>query len=183
MTLLGQPVPYDETLVSRSLTRHLPLYDAGALHAVGHVEAIQELQAPLIGPPPLRPSVTIVRGAQGRLVIDGAAYQKEIDYAKELVRKGHNVVLRGKRAEGGDLIVDGDLWELKTLQSPSINAVRNNIKGAKKQSPIVVIDGRSAGLSYEVARQAVTASAAAGRMGEIKKLVVHTVNGDYIWVP
>jgi hypothetical protein len=80
------------------------------------------------------------------------ALEKEVDAAVQIAGyKGKSIFVRGKTAEGADFIMDNVLWELKTLNSASANAVRNNIKKAikKGQSRRIVIDGREVGLSID----------------------------------
>ena len=69
---------------------------------------------------------------------------KEIDASKYLAETfGVKIVLRGTQ-EGADMTINGLLWELKTLNAATSNAVANNIRKslAKNQSRNVIIDGR-----------------------------------------
>ena len=80
---------------------------------------------------------------------------KEIEAAEFLAeKKGVGIYIRGGRSsEGADFFMHGIKWELKTLNSPTNNAVANNIKSAlkKRQSDKIIIDGRSAGLTEQEA--------------------------------
>ncbi|MCP4351544.1 MAG: hypothetical protein GY795_39260 [Desulfobacterales bacterium] len=113
----------------------------------------------------------------------GKAYPKEISFAKELSSKGYDVVLRGKGAQGADLVVSGTMYELKTLKSASINAVRQNIRSALKQADRVFIDGRASGLSHGTAIRAIKQHAAAGRMKNASEIRILTSSGEYVWTP
>ncbi|MCE9598361.1 MAG: TIGR04388 family protein [Spirochaetia bacterium] len=118
----------------------------------------------------------------GDVKVLGKAYRKEIDFAKELASKGNNVIVRGSQAEGYDFVVNGVRYEFKTLESASINAVRNNLGKAKYQSDRVIVDGRSAGLSHADAIRAVQQQVQSGRMGALKEVKILTSSGEYVWV-
>jgi RHS repeat-associated protein len=60
----------------------------------------------------------------GSLDVLGKSYPKEIAIAKEFASKGYDVVLRGKAAAGADMSLNGVPYEIKTLESASVNAVR-----------------------------------------------------------
>jgi hypothetical protein len=66
------------------------------------------------------------------------------------------IYIRGGAAtQGADFFVSGIKWELKTLDSATNEAVKNNIKKALKQCNRVIIDGRAVGLSKEEALRGV----------------------------
>ena len=71
-----------------------------------------------------------------------------------LRKKGLEYILgEADLLKGHDFFMHGIKWELKTLNSPTNNAVANNIKSAlkKRQSDKIIIDGRSAGLTEQEA--------------------------------
>ncbi len=76
---------------------------------------------------------------------------KEISAAEFLAANhGARIFIRGgKSAKGADFFLDGKLWELKTLDAATNNAVFNSIRTALKkgQSKRVIIDGREVGLT------------------------------------
>ena len=119
--------------------------------------------------------VTIIEG--------GKPLQKELDFANELAELGKNVTVRGSRAQGGDFLIDGQLWELKSLESGTIKAVRQNLKVAVGQAECIFVDGRKAGLTMADAIQAVKEQHHAGRLKTTKQVVIYTTEGIFFWTP
>jgi len=118
----------------------------------------------------------------GSVEVLGKAYPKEINFAKELAAFGYDVTVRGKSAAGADLLVNGIQWELKTLESASVNAVRQNLrKGLKQGNGRMFIDGRDVGLSYGTAIKAIQYHYNAGRMKNAVEVRVLTRSGEYAW--
>ncbi len=111
------------------------------------------------------------------------AHPKEIAFAEELADKGFDVVVKGKHAKGADLLINGVEFELKTLESATINAVRQNLRKGLKQSSRVIIDGRQAGLSYGSAIRALRQHQAAGRLGAAQEIRILTQSGEVVWTP
>lgn len=90
---------------------------------------------------------------------------KEIDAARFLSNKnGSRIYIRGNGLEGADFLMDGVKWELKTLDAPTNNAVFNNIKKSikRRQSDKIIVDGRSAGLTYEEGMEGIRRAARNG---------------------
>ncbi|NES21398.1 MAG: hypothetical protein F6K41_21330 [Symploca sp. SIO3E6] len=130
-----------------------------------------------------RPTNEIVKRQTKPPKILGKAYRKEIKVANEFAERGHDVVLRGKK-EGADLTIDDIKWELKTLESPTINAIRQNLrKGLKQGDGRVVIDGREVGLTHATAIRAIEQHQASGRLINAKEIRVYTTSGEYVWKP
>jgi len=121
---------------------------------------------------------------QGTVEILGKAYPKEIIFANELAAHGYDVIVRGKSSAGADLLVNGVPWELKTLESVSVNSVRQNLrKGLKQGFGRVFIDGRKAGLSHNTAMKAIQDHYNAGRMANAVEVKIFTKTGEYVWIP
>lgn len=84
---------------------------------------------------------------------------KEIAAAEFLAERiGAKIYIRGKGVKGTDFLMDGLKWELKTLKSPTNNAVANNIKKSLKkgnQGSRFIIDGR-VGLTKEEALRGIS---------------------------
>jgi len=92
-------------------------------------------------------------GKKGKVAYSAkkAPLPKEIESAEFLSEHlGVGIYIRGGAAtQGADFFISGVKWELKTLESPSNNAVARNIKKAidRGQSSRIVIDGRKVGLT------------------------------------
>jgi hypothetical protein len=83
------------------------------------------------------------------------APSRRINFADELVRLGYCVVYRSD-LPGHDFEINGQAWELQTLNSGSVTAVSNALReGLPQGQGRVIVDGRAAGLTYETAAQAI----------------------------
>lgn len=58
-------------------------------------------------------------------------------YTVEFVRKNE-----GKRMKSADLIIDGELWEMKSPTSSKLSAVEKNVRKALHQAARVIFDSR-----------------------------------------
>jgi hypothetical protein len=114
---------------------------------------------------------------QGSVVSLGRAHRSERDYATALAMRGFDVILLGRNHPGADLVVDGESWELKTLRSCSTNAVRSNLRLARRQCTRVVLDGREVGLRVAVAARAACRSARAQRLVGVLEIVIECGDG------
>jgi hypothetical protein len=123
----------------------------------------------------------LARDAKGSVVILSSAYQKEIDFAHEMASLGNNVVLRGKDLPGGDLIINGILCELKTLEAATINAVSQNIRTAAKQAKYIYIDGRAAGLTFANADAGLAEAIRKGYLNDAVEVRILTKYGVRTW--
>ena len=56
--------------------------------------------------------------------------------------KTNIVFLRPGPMKSPDLLIEGEIWELKSPRGNSKNTIHNNIKGARKKSVNIVIDLR-----------------------------------------
>jgi hypothetical protein len=110
----------------------------------------------------------------GSVEVLGKAKQTELSYADELAGRGYDVTVRGTAAQGGDLIVNGVQWELKTLNSGSQGAVINNVQKGLKQSNRVIIDGRAAGLSHGDALRALERLKGSGSLDGAAEVIIET---------
>ncbi|MCC7540733.1 MAG: VCBS repeat-containing protein [Deltaproteobacteria bacterium] len=118
---------------------------------------------------------------QGSVVVEGRPHPAELEYARELSGRGHDVRVRGRHAAGADFEVDGRMVELKTLKRATRNAVSQAIRGARAQSGRIVVDGRAAGLRFRTAVQGVRHRLRHSGPGGITEIRVHSVEGDYVW--
>ena len=59
------------------------------------------------------------------------------------------IFLRPGPMKTPDLLVKNEIWELKSPKGDSKNTMRNNIKGARKQSTSIVIDLRRCKMNRE----------------------------------
>lgn len=100
---------------------------------------------------------------------------------KKLAAQGNHVIVRGRDASGADFIINNVKWELKTLESPSVKAVQQNIRKAKDQSDHIFIDGRTAGLTQSTAMQGLSSITRMNRVGSAQTIVVKTPVGDAVW--
>lgn len=118
----------------------------------------------------------------GKLIIEGSAFQKEIDFAQEMTAHYDTVRLRGKKAAGADLVLDGILWELKILEAATENAVQQNIKkGLKQAKGRVILDGRKVGLSFLIGDQGVNLLKRMERLDRAKVIKIFTSEGIKIY--
>jgi hypothetical protein len=117
----------------------------------------------------------------GTVEVLGKAKQTELSYADELAGRGYDVTVRGTSAQGGDFIVNGVQWELKTLNSGSQGAVINNVQRGLQQSNRVIIDGRAAGLSHGDALKALERLKGSGSLNNATEIVIETRSGRIGW--
>jgi len=102
--------------------------------------------------------------------------RKEIDAAEFLAeREGARIYIRGGGSEkGADFFLNGRRWELKSLEAPTNSAVAGGIRRAirQNQSKSVVIDGRKAGLTREVALSGVARAERNGHVATQLKILL-----------
>jgi hypothetical protein len=119
---------------------------------------------------------------QGSVTVLGKAKQTELTYADELAGRGYDVTVRGTSAQGGDFIVNGLEWELKTLNSGSQTAVIRNIKeGIAQGNGRVIVDGRAAGLTHGDALRALDRLRGSGALSNATEIVIETRSGRIGW--
>lgn len=82
------------------------------------------------------------RGGVDRSAIPTGLKQHELDGAARLASRGHRVVFIPVTGKGkiADLMLDDELWELKSISGSSHDAVARNIRRAAKQASRVVLD-------------------------------------------
>ena len=104
-------------------------------------------------------TATKIATTSGRVTVLNKAAEKEIDAAVFLAeRTGARIAIRGTNVKGADFVMNGKLWELKTLNSGTANAVANRIKQSMKkgnQGNRFIIDGRSVGLNEKMLRDGI----------------------------
>jgi RHS repeat-associated protein len=121
---------------------------------------------------------------EGSLTILGKAKQTEIDYGNILKGRGYDVTVRGTAAEGGDLVVNGVQYELKTLRAATQTAVMRNVReGLEQGAGRVVINGTPARLSHADAIRALERLEGAGHLKNAIEVVIETARGRIVWTP
>lgn len=69
-----------------------------------------------------------------------------METAKALALAGYDIVFvdrPGKQGERvADILMDGDIWGMKSPRSDSLKAIERNVKRARNQSPCIVLDSR-----------------------------------------
>ena len=117
----------------------------------------------------------------GRVELLGDVHRSELRFASELAEAtGKKVQIRGRKAKGADLIIEGidELTELKTLENRTARAVQRQLDEAGSQGKRTIIDGRDAKLTRGTALQAVR-----GRINNSKitpnsdELIIFTTSG------
>jgi RHS repeat-associated protein len=118
---------------------------------------------------PAKAALQLLRGGKfslnqkvgaGHIRILGKVAKHERESAARIAElMGTRVLHRGSR-KGPDLIIRGDLWEMKTLTSFSKNTLDDNIrrglknwKQIKRNTNRIIIDGTDIGLTKEMIRQ------------------------------
>lgn len=96
-------------------------------------------------------------GLVDRSAVTAGLKQHELDGAERLAARGHRVVFipvtgKGKTA---DLMIDGEVWELKSISGSSDDAVARNIRRAAKQAPRVVLDMTASSITDDAAKRLV----------------------------
>ena len=70
----------------------------------------------------------------------------ELETAVSLVKSGHTVVFRAKsekyKVQTADILLDGQIWELKAPNGKKLSAVERNLRRGKNQSSRIVFDSR-----------------------------------------
>lgn len=94
------------------------------------------------------------RGTVDRSQVPTGLKQHELDAANRLADRGDDVVFTPHTGEGktADLILDGRLWELKSVFGGSNDAIARNIRRASDQAPRAVLDLTESPISDDVAK-------------------------------
>jgi predicted PhzF superfamily epimerase YddE/YHI9 len=82
------------------------------------------------------------RGSVDRGAVPTGLKQHELDGAARLASRGHRVVFIPVTGEGkiADLMVDDEVWELRSISGSGGDSVARNIRRAAKQASRVVLD-------------------------------------------
>jgi RHS repeat-associated protein len=121
---------------------------------------------------------------EGTLTVLSKAKQTEIDYGNILKGRGYDVVVRGTKAEGADLVVNGVEYELKTLKAATQTAVMRDIQeGLKQGGGRVIINGTPARLSHADAIISLERLQGAGHLKNAVEVVIETARGRIVWTP
>jgi len=83
---------------------------------------------------------------KGKIIIpaDLNVWPHEFATAKALAKYGHNVEFKkkkeGYKVHSADAYVDKKIWEFKAPKGNKLDAIERNLRRAKKQSNLIVID-------------------------------------------
>lgn len=84
----------------------------------------------------------------GKIIISAKinVWPHEMETARALAAAGYTVefVARSEeeRATSADLLINGELWEMKAPKSDKVNAVEKNVRKALHQARCVILDSR-----------------------------------------
>lgn len=83
--------------------------------------------------------------------------QHELDGAERLAGRGHRVVFIPATGKGkiADLVIDDELWELKSISGSGDDAVARNIRRGAKQASRVVLDMTDSPITDEAVKRLV----------------------------
>ena len=87
----------------------------------------------------------------GKIIIwpDAAVWAHELSTAKALANAGHTVDFRANKniefIKSPDILIDDDIWEMKSPKSTKLVAVERNLKKAYHQSKNIVFDSQRMG--------------------------------------
>jgi Contact-dependent growth inhibition CdiA C-terminal domain len=98
------------------------------------------------------------RGSVDRSAVPTGLKQHELDGAKRLARRGHRVVFIpavARKGKTADLMLNDELWELKSISGSSDDAVARNIRRAAKQASRVVLDITDSPITDEAVKRLV----------------------------
>jgi NAD(P)-dependent dehydrogenase (short-subunit alcohol dehydrogenase family) len=97
------------------------------------------------------------RGSVDRSAVPTGLKQHELDGAERLARRGHRVVFIPATGKGkiADLMLNDELWELKSISGSSNDAVARNIRRAAKQAQRVVLDMTDSPITDEAVKRLV----------------------------
>lgn len=117
------------------------------------------------------------RGGVDRSAAPTGLKQHELDGAERLARRGHRVVFIPATGEGkvADLMLDDELWELKSVSGSSHDAVGRNIRRASKQASRVVLDMTNSPITDEAVKRLVEHYARRYRLQSVR--VIRGFNG------
>jgi hypothetical protein len=110
------------------------------------------------------------RGSVDRSAVPTGLKQHELDGAERLAGRGHRVVFIPVTGKGkiADLMLDDELWELKSISGSSDDAVARNIRRAAKQAPRVVLDMTDSSITDEAVQRLVERYARRYRLESVR---------------
>lgn len=94
------------------------------------------------------------RGSVDRSRVPTGVKQHELDTAQRLADRGDDVVFTPASGVGksADVMIDGQVWELKSVTGASPDAVARNIRRASDQAPRTILDLTDSPISDDVAK-------------------------------
>ena len=116
----------------------------------------------------------------GRIIIPPGLFPEkhEMETASFLAKPGLDVeFLRPSRAKGvrsADIIIDGQLWEIKSPCGSSRRTIENDFRKAQKQSSNVIFDLRRIKLSEHIAISKIKQEFSMQRSGKIQHIIIIT---------
>lgn len=121
----------------------------------------------------------------GNITVPGDAdvWSHEYETARSLARAGFNVTFIKKsdvdHERTPDLLINGELWEMKAPKASSARAIDRNLRRALRQSPRVVFDcRRMKSLSDAVVERELRK--AAGCLRSVKRLLFVNHHGEVV---
>lgn len=127
-----------------------------------------------------------VEKKRGQIVIDSGAnvWPHEMRTAEALAAAGYTVrfVLRSEeqRVTSADILMDGELWEMKSPVSSNMKAVEKNLRKACDQSCCVIFDSRRMKGLPDSAIERELRACAKGRIRRLKALKMVNRKGTVI---
>jgi len=97
------------------------------------------------------------RGGVDRSAVPTGLKRHELDGAERLAARGHRVVFIPVSGKGkiADLMIDDEVWELKSISGSSDDAVARNVRRAAKQASRVVLDMTDSPITDEAVKRLV----------------------------
>lgn len=97
------------------------------------------------------------RGGVDRSAVPTGLKQHELDGAERLAARGHRVVFISVTGKGrvADIVIDNEVWELKSISGSTDDAVARNIRRAAKQASRVVLDMTDSPITDEAVKRLV----------------------------
>ncbi len=116
-------------------------------------------------------------GSVDRSAVPTGLKQHELDGAARLASRAHRVVFIPVTREGkiADLMVDDEVWELKSISGSSGDSVARNIRRAAKQASRVVLDMTDSPITDQAAKRLAEHYARRYRLQSVR--LIRGING------
>lgn len=118
-----------------------------------------------------------MKQSEGKIIIPSGVdvWPHELGTARALAAAGFAVEFvrrrEGQHEKTPDLLIDGELWEMKSPKGSSMKAVERNLRKALDQSQRIIFDSQRMKGIPDKAVERELAACAAGRVAKIKRLV------------